>query len=153
MIKVKIVSVGELNEKFYVDAEREFEKRLSKFCKLEKVVLKEFSHLPAEQKIAAECDELKKHFTSPETSVLLGINAPLVSSESFADLIKNKRDQNSHIEFFIGGSNGVNTEFEKLFKHKISFGRLTLPHCLCKIVLLEQIYRAFTILNGSPYHK
>ncbi len=153
MFKIKIVSVGELNEKFYIDAEREFEKRLSKFCKLEKVVVKECSHLPIAQKINAESDELKKHFVSCETAVLLSINAPLVTSESFANLIKNKRDNDSHIEFFVGGSNGVSPGFEKLFKHKISFGRITLPHCLCKIVLEEQIYRAFAILNGSPYHK
>ena len=153
MFKVKIVCVGELNEKFYADAEREFEKRLSKFCKLEKVVVKECSHLPTSQKITAECAELSKHFVSPETAVLLSINAPLVTSEQVAELIKNKRDSQSHVEFFIGGSNGVSAEFEKMFKHKISFGRLTLPHCLCKIVLEEQIYRAFSILNGSPYHK
>ena len=153
MFKIKIVCVGELNEKFYIDAEREFEKRLSNICKLEKVVVKECSHLPTAQKINAECAELNKHFVSADTAVLLSINAPLVTSEAIAELIKAKRDNYSHIEFFIGGSNGVSQEFEKLFKHKISFGRLTLPHCLCKIVLEEQIYRAFSILNGSPYHK
>jgi len=152
MFKVKIISVGSLNEKFYTDAEKEFEKRLSKFCNLEFIVVKEQSSLETEIKKKVECADLKKHFNL-ETSVLLSLNGELVTSENLASLIKLKKDQNSKIEFFIGGSNGVTSEFEKMFKHKICFGKITLPHCLCKIVLEEQIYRAFTILNKSPYHK
>lgn len=152
MFKVKIVSVGSLNEKFYVDAQNEFLKRLSKFCKLEFVEIKEQSSLEESLKKKAECEMLKKHF-NVETSVLLSINGEFVSSESLANLINNKKNQNSKIEFFIGGSNGVSSEFESMFKHKISLGKITLPHSLCKVVLEEQIYRAFTILNHSPYHK
>ncbi len=152
MFKIKIITVGELNEKFYVDAEKEFEKRLSKFCKIEKVAVKEFSNLSIEAKKEAECKELKKHFNL-ETSVLLSLNGDLITSEKLAILVKEKRDNNSKMEFFIGGSNGVTKEFEACFKYKICFGKITLPHCLCKIVLEEQIYRAFTILNNSPYHK
>ncbi len=152
MVKVKIITVGELNEKFYIDTENEFKKRLSKFCNLEFVVIKEHSNLNIEQKKQCECAELKKYF-SKETSVLLYIDGKQLSSPQFAELIKEKRDLNSKIEFFIGGSNGVTDEFANSFKNKISFGKITLPHCLCKIVLEEQIYRAFQILNNSPYHK
>ena len=152
MVKVKIITVGELNEKFYIDAESEFKKRLSKFCNLEFVQVKERSNLSGEQKKEAECADLKKHF-SRDTSVLLYIGGEQISSTDFSELIKQKRDKNSKVEFFIGGSNGVTEEFANVFAHKISFGNITLPHCLCKIVLEEQIYRAFQILSGSPYHK
>lgn len=153
MIKVNIVCVGSIKEKFYIDAINEYSKRLSKFCKLQIIEVEEESKQQnIEKKIKIESERLagaSKGFT-----VLLDRVKQEVSSEELAKMIDLSKNVGvSEMTFIIGGSNGVSEEFKKSVNKCISFGKITFPHQLFRVVLLEQIYRAFTINEGLPYHK
>lgn len=153
MLKINIVCVGSIKEKFFVDAINEYSKRLSKFCKLQIVeVSEESKEQNIEKKIKIESDRLKnacKGFV-----ILLDRCKQEVSSEELSEMLDVlKSTGTSEISFVIGGSNGVSEEFKKLANKCVSFGKITFPHQLFRVVLLEQIYRAFTISAGLPYHK
>ena len=135
MLTVNLVCVGNLKEKFSRDMAAEYEKRLSAFCKLNILELKEQNHLG--DGFVVLCDVASKQ----------------LSSENFASHLADVSQRNSCITFVIGGSFGVNDKVKRAANEKISFSQMTFPHNLFRIMLLEQIYRAFTILNGKTYHK
>ena len=141
MLHIRLVVVGSLKEKFYADAVSEYVKRLSKYCKFEIIEIKESTIKKESEQIA---EKIKGH------SILCDINAGLVSSEELATKFEKLAQCTSIITFIIGGSNGVG---ELMVDEKISFGRATFPHQLFRVILAEQIYRAFTILKGEKYHK
>ena len=141
MQKITIVAVGNLREKFFKEAYNEYAKRISKFAKLEVIEIKETNR-------PKEGEEILKHLSKFPRAYLfaLEIKGECLTSENFSKLIKDK----SHIVFIIGGSEGL----EKIkAAYPISFGAITFPHQLMRVVLSEQIFRAFKILNGEKYHK
>lgn len=153
MLHIKIICVGKLKEKFYIDAASEYIKRLSSYCKLEIIEIAE-EKLPenaGETLISRAMDiEYKKIMEKiPKGYIIatLCIEGQLYSSEEFSDIINDKTC------FIIGGSNGLSTDIKKLAKYKISFSKMTFPHHFARVMLLEQVYRGFTIKNGGKYHK
>lgn len=152
MININIVTVGLLKENFWKDAQSEYQKRLSKFCKLNIIQLQDQTKFDEEGKILAEEEKLIEKNLQGKV-YLLEINSKMLSSEEFASEIEKTAQTNSTITFVVGGSYGVSQGIKEKIKDKISFGKITLPHNLARIVLLEQIYRAFMILSGTKYHK
>lgn len=152
MINVTIVAVGNLKEKFLSSAQNEYLKRLSAFCKIKIVELKEFNELKNIDLIKEkEGEEILKHLSS--YSILLDVTGREMSSEELSKNIEKLSLNTSSLTFVIGGSYGVSESVKRACKQKISFSKMTFPHNLFRIMLLEQLYRAFTILNGKSYHK
>lgn len=153
MLKVNIVCVGTIKEKFFTDAISEYSKRLSKFCKLQIIeVTEESKEQSIEKKIEIESERLKNACRG--FIILLDRCKQEVSSEELSNMLDTlKSAGTSEVSFVIGGSNGVSEEFKRQANKCVSFGKITFPHQLFRVVLLEQIYRAFTISAGLPYHK
>lgn len=153
MLKVNIVCVGTIKEKFFTDAISEYSKRLSKFCKLQIFeVAEESKEQSIEKKIEIESERLKNACRG--FIILLDRCKQEVSSEELSNMLDTlKSAGTSEVSFVIGGSNGVSEEFKRQANKCVSFGKITFPHQLFRVVLLEQIYRAFTISAGLPYHK
>ena len=159
-MNIKIISVGKLKEKYLKQGIAEYAKRLGKFCKFEIV---EVPDEKAPEKLsAAEMEGVKEKegerilakIKDKEYVFALAIEGKERSSEEFAQEIAQLTTYGrSDITFVIGGSLGLSPAVLKRAETKISFGRFTLPHQLMRLVLSEQIYRAFMINNGSPYHK
>ncbi len=153
IMKVNIVCVGKIKEKFFTDAISEYQKRLSRFCDFKIIEVDEASN---EKNLEKKSLLEGKLLLSKCKGVIVSLdgNGKLVSSEGLADLVKQEADSSvSEITFVIGGSNGLSKEVLDASKFVISFGKITFPHQLFRVVLSEQIYRAFTILAGLPYHK
>lgn len=155
MQKINIVAIGNLKEKYWVDAVAEYSKRLSRFAKVEIIEVSEFSSnsmVSVEQIKSVECERLEKCLSG--FVVMMDKTGKMVSSEEFSQLLKRTFSSGpKSITFVIGGSNGLTKEFLKKANEVISFGGITFPHQLMRVVLLEQIYRAETILNNISYHK
>lgn len=159
-MNIKIIGVGKLKEKYLKQGIAEYAKRLGKFCKFEIV---EVPDEKAPEKLsAAEMEGVKEKegerilakIRDKEYVYALAIEGKERSSEEFAqELAQLTTYGRSDITFVIGGSLGLSPAVLKRAETKISFGRFTLPHQLMRLVLSEQIYRAFMINNGSPYHK
>jgi len=139
MHRITIICVGKFKEKWQREAAAEYLKRLSRFSKIEEVELEEKDNE----------DKLLRISEGKGMRILLDIDGDLATSEKISETI----ESNGKLCFIIGGSNGVSKEFKSKMDARISFGRITLPHNMARIVLLEQVYRAFTIIEGSGYHK
>ena len=135
MLHIRLVVVGGLRERYWEHAAAEYSKRMTKYCKFEVIEVKETSQIR---------DKIKGH------SILCDIQGTLVSSEEMAAKIAKISLTSSTITFIIGGSEGAG---ELSADERISFGRATYPHQLFRVILTEQIYRAFTIIKGEKYHK
>ncbi|MCL2484069.1 MAG: 23S rRNA (pseudouridine(1915)-N(3))-methyltransferase RlmH [Firmicutes bacterium] len=157
MQKISLITVGGHKEKFYKDAEKEYLKRLSSFCTFEIFETKEYSALEGNAKLLKESEEIIKHLNKLKDSLvcLLDINGKQISSEEMSNILKTAKldSQIKNLVFVIGGSNGVHESVKRAASQKISFGKITLPHQLCRVVLVEQVYRGFTIEAGGSYHK
>lgn len=152
MITIKIVCVGNLKEKFWKDACEEYKKRLQKHCNLKIIEVDEKNIYELPQKILTyEGKEILGHLGSK--NILLDIKGKALSSEEFASKLKELANETSEITFVIGGSYGVSDEVKNAVKEKLSFGKITYPHNLARVVLLEQLYRSFMISSGAKYHK
>lgn len=152
MIQIRIVCVGNLKEKFWKDGVDEYLKRLSKFCKLNIIELTEQNKFQDIEKIKElEGKEILDKLQGK--SYLLDINGKEFSSEEFSKEIERCSLEDSTITFVIGGSYGVSEQVRNFIKNKISFGRMTYPHNMMRLILIEQIYRAFMISSGASYHK
>ncbi len=160
MIKVTIIAVGKLKEKYLRDACAEYLKRLGVYAKVNVIEVNE--ERCSDNPSATEIENVKQKEGQriiakiPKASfvVPMCIEGTQYSSEDFAKKIEATAVAgNGEITFIIGGSFGLSDEVKALGKLKLSFGKLTLPHQLMRVVLLEQIYRAFSILNNSKYHK
>ena len=145
-MNIKIVCVGKLKEKYFKDAIAEYEKRLSRFAKVKIIQVPDEK---APEKLSAAQDEQVKEYV-----YVTAIKGKQRSSEEFAKEIQDLGTYgHSDITFVIGGSLGTSSAVNKRANDLISFGKLTMPHQLMRVVLIEQIYRAFMINSGSPYHK
>lgn len=145
MIRVRLVCVGKLKEEFWRSACAEYQKRLSRFCKLE---IKELCERAGPKEEAAEL------LSSCKGRVFaLAIEGKACGSEEFAKKIGTLADAGQEMTFVIGSSLGLDGAVKQRADELLSFSQMTFPHQLMRVILLEQIYRAFTILAGSPYHK
>ncbi len=153
IMKVNIVCVGKIKEKFFTDAINEYLKRLSRFAEIKITEVDEASNITnLEQKSKIEGERLLAK--SSGIIVALDGGGKLFSSNELADFIHKKEiNGESTISFIIGGSNGLSKEVLSAASLVLSFGKITFPHQLFRVVLTEQIYRAFTIIAGLPYHK
>lgn len=151
MLNINIVCVGKLKEQFWKDAEKEYSKRLTKFCNLKIIEIDDVNQGEMLKDLETEGKAILNQIKGK--TYLLAIKGKEYSSEDFAEELENLKLNNSQISFVIGGSNGVSNDVVKKIPNKISFGKVTYPHNLARIILLEQIYRAFMINSGSKYHK
>ncbi|WP_434335059.1 23S rRNA (pseudouridine(1915)-N(3))-methyltransferase RlmH [Mycoplasma capricolum subsp. capricolum] len=155
-MKVKILCFGKLDKTFYVDAFNDYFKRLKKYVDLEIIELKE--EINGElNKIKDENSNLllkKLENYKDFEKVILDVNSKLISTENLVEIIKtNLNYKTGKILFVIGPSDGYSKSFLNSFINKFSLAKITLPHQLCRIVLIEQIYRVFKIINNEKYHK
>lgn len=142
---IKIICVGKLKEKYLVDACLEYTKRISKYTKIEIIELKDSN-------IKEERDNILKYINK-EFIITLEIEGNMLDSPTLAHKIDNIFLTNPNITFIIGGSDGLHEDIKKISNYKLSFSNLTFPHQLFRVMLLEQIYRSFKILNNETYHK
>lgn len=145
MQKINIVCVGKIKEKFYTDAAQEYLKRLSRFAKVEVREVAECRNLEEEAALILKAAKGR--------TVALCIEGKKFSSEELAAYIKELTDTGSECTFIIGSSCGLSDEVKNKANLKLSFSDLTFPHQLMRVILLEQIYRAFMINGGGEYHK
>lgn len=159
-MRITIITVGKIKEKFYRDAIGEYEKRLSKYCKLEikeaadEKTPDQASENVNQQILEKEGERIKNLIPKDSYVIPLAIEGKKYDSVGFSQMIqKNTVSGVSHITFIIGGSLGIMDEIKKASNQMLSFSDMTFPHQLMRVILLEQIYRAFRIINGEPYHK
>ena len=159
MLTINIVCIGKIKEKFFKDAIDEYSKRLSKYCKLnilelpdEKIPDKTNQNIENEIK-SKECDNIINHIKKDSYVVCLDLTGKELSSEQFSKSIEDISMESSQITFIIGGSLGLTEKILKLANQKICFSKMTFPHQLIRIFLLEQLFRAFKISNGETYHR
>ena len=159
-MKITIIAVGKIKEKFYRDALAEYEKRLSRYCKLEitEVADEKTEEQASEHEIQLvkekEGERLLKNIKEDAYVITLCIDGKQLDSEELSAKMEKLGVQGvSHIYFVIGGSLGLADEVLRRADYKLSFSRMTFPHQLMRVILLEQIYRAFRISNNEPYHK
>ncbi len=159
-MKIKIVTVGKLKEKYLKDGIAEYSKRLSRFANLEMIELADektpdrASDSENQKILELEGNRILSKIGDRDFVIVLAIEGKTLSSEDFSKQLEQAPINGfSTLTFVIGGSLGLSSQVKKRANLSISFGRLTLPHQLMRLVLVEQIYRAFTIQQGSPYHK
>ncbi|MBQ5320556.1 MAG: 23S rRNA (pseudouridine(1915)-N(3))-methyltransferase RlmH [Oscillospiraceae bacterium] len=159
MVKIKIINVGTNKESYFKEGINEYIKRLSPFASVEMISLPEtklpFSPSDAEIKagLEKEADFVLKNIPPSSFVFALCIEGKELSSEEFSILLQNKMSSYSSFTFIIGGSFGLSEEIKRKADNKLSFSKMTMPHTLAKLFLAEQLYRAFSIMNGGKYHK
>lgn len=159
-MNIQIVCIGKLKEKYWTEAVAEYSKRLSRFCTLEIVELKE-SRLPdrasaAEEKLVKQEEgrEILKAIKPGSFVITLEILGKQLDSPQLAEKISQlSLEGKSNIAFVIGGSLGLSEEVSQRADFKLSFSKMTFPHQMMRVILLEQIYRAFKINRNETYHK
>ena len=159
-MRIDILCVGKIKESFYTDAIKEYCKRISKFATVNILEVKDektvdgASSKEEEMVLSKEASRLMEHLSDRAFICGLCIEGKQLSSEELSELLEDKKSQGySHYQFIIGGSLGIYEELKKKCHFKLSFSKMTFPHQLMRVVLLEQIYRAFKISNNEPYHK
>lgn len=150
---IKIICLGKIKEKFFTEAIKEYEKRITKYTKITILELEDAKDTDVNYALKHETELIKKHLTPKDNIVILDIKGTQQDSIQFSKFITNELAHKSNITFIIGSSNGLSEEIKNLANTKISFSNLTFPHQLFRIILLEQIYRAFKIENNETYHK
>lgn len=159
-MKITIICVGKIKEDFYRKAVSEYEKRLSRYCRLEIIEVQDektpdhASSVMEEQIKEKEAARILKHIKEDACVFSLEIEGSKPDSVSFANQLDQLAVQGkSHIQFIIGGSLGLHQSVSKAAHQAISFSNMTFPHQLMRVILLEQIYRGYRIIKGEPYHK
>ena len=142
---IKIICIGKIKEKFYQEAINEYKKRISKYTNIEIIELPDYNY-DVKKTMISEYQGIMKVLNKSDYNILLDISGNQIDSISFAKKINDTLIVNSNITFIIGGSLGV-------VDYRLSFSVMTFPHQLFRIILLEQIYRAFKINNNEEYHK
>ena len=148
MLRIQLICVGKLKESFYIDACDEYDKRLRRYCALERVELPETGDL--ERDGAAVLAKIP----AGAFVIALCVEGKPYSSEELSELLREcANGGRSRVCFLIGGSDGLSDAVKKAADLRLSMSRMTFPHHLARVMVLEQIYRAFNILGGGKYHK
>ena len=158
MLHIDIICVGKIKENYLKDALNEYSKRLSKYCILNIIELND-EKLPTKLNDSLiyeiknkESNSILSHIKKDSYVIALDLKGKNYSSEEFSEKIQNLSITNSHITFLIGGSLGMTEELLDKTNEKICFSKMTFPHQLIRVFLLEQIFRAFKIANNESYH-
>ena len=144
---IRIICLGKLKEDYLKEAVNDYLKRINNYHKIEIIELKDNENIQEEEK------EILNVLNPRSFKIALDIKGISTSSEELSSLIDKKLMESANIDFIIGSSNGLSSNVLSQVNMKISFGAITLPHGLFRVVLLEQIYRSFKILNNERYHK
>ncbi len=144
---IKIISVGKIKESYLQKACEAYQKRIAKYHLL-KVI-----EIPFKDNLVKERDLILKNINDKDFVLLLAISGIQISSEELSELIEKTFINHPNITLIIGGSNGVHEDIKKIAKKQISFSKMTFPHQMFRLILFEQIYRAFKIINNEKYHK
>ena len=159
MLTINILCIGKIKEDFFKSAINEYSKRLSKYCKLNIVELPD-EKIPdklninmTEQIKEKESNNIINHLPKDTYIICLDLTVKEYSSENFSSKLENLSQITSNITFVIGGSLGIHKNLLNKANEKICFSKMTFPHQLIRIFLLEQIFRAFKISNGETYHR
>ena len=150
---IKIICVGKIKEKYLRDAIEEYKKRLSKYTKLEIIEVNDIDNSNIDIVLLKEKELIEKHIGIKDFVITLEIEGNMLNSVELAKKIDNIFNTNSTITFIIGGSLGLHQDIKNRSNYKLSFSKLTFPHQLFRVNLLEQIYRVFKINNNESYHK
>ncbi len=149
---MKIICIGKVKEEYFKNAIKEYQTRLSKYTKLDIIELNDYALTPSLNK-QKEGEEILKNIKEKDYVITLEINGKKYNSKDLSDRINKIQIINSNMVFVIGGSDGLSDEVKKRSNEAISFSDLTFPHQLFRVMLLEQIYRSYKILNNESYHK
>lgn len=158
MLHINIYCIGKIKEQYLKDAIAEYSKRLSKFCMLDiielpdKAIPEKTNSSIDQQIIDFESNQIIEKLPKNSYKIALDLTGKQYTSEEFATKLNDLQNYNSTISFIIGGSLGMNSELKNLCNEKISFSKMTFPHQLMRVFLLEQTFRAFKILNNEKYH-
>lgn len=159
-MKITVLCVGKIKEKFFADAIKEYSKRLSRYCKLEIVEVADektpdgASDLVVSQIKDKEAERMEKYLPDSAYVIALAIEGKKLTSEKLAEKIDTLGiTGTSHLVFLIGGSLGMSDRLLKQADYLLSFSDMTFPHQLMRVILLEQIYRSYRIISHEPYHK
>lgn len=159
-MNINIIAIGDIKEKYLKDAIKEYQKRIKAYSNISIYEIPEvrLSSNPSQQEIIQAIDKEGERISdkvNPRSYVFaLCIEGKQMTSEEFSNKFEDiTLDGFSDITFIIGGSNGLSPSVKKLANHKLSFSKMTYPHQLMRVILLEQIYRAYKIMRNEPYHK
>lgn len=159
-MNISVVSVGKVKEKYLRDGIEEYRKRLTRYCNIELIEVPDekapetLSPKEEEQVKEKEGQAILKHIKESAYVVALAINGKQLSSEELADFISQRAmNGDTNLVFVIGGSLGLSKEVLNRADYKLSFSRMTFPHQLMRMILLEQVYRGYRIIKGEPYHR
>lgn len=160
MISIRVICVGKLKERFWAEAIAEYEKRLGAFCRLEIVELPEerLSDRPSaaeiENALQLEADRIEKKLLKDGSLVCLCVEGRQMNSEDFSALLTSAESSGRpRISFIIGGSFGLSERLKQKADVRLSMSKMTFPHHLARVIIIEQIYRGFQIKEGTKYHK
>lgn len=146
---IKIICIGNLKEKYLIETSKEYLKRLQSYTKLEIIEISE-----QKENAIIESNKIIEKINKKDYLILLDINGKQYSSEELSQKIEKLfLYDNSNVTFIIGGSTGVSDKLKEMCNEVISFSKLTFPHQLFRIILLEQLYRSFKIMKNETYHK
>ncbi len=150
---IKIICVGKIKEKYLIDAINEYVKRIQKYSKIEIIELPDESQGEINKIIKLEGEKIDKYLNPKDFIISLEIDGKSLTSVELANLIDKKLPEYSNITFIIGGSYGIDKSIKEKADYHLSFSKMTFPHQLFRLLLLEQIYRCFKINNNESYHK
>ncbi len=150
---IKIICVGKIKEKFYKEAINEYLKRLSKYSKIEIIEVEDISSNNINLILEKEMENIKKYINEKDYVVTLEIEGKELSSLELSKKLEEVLIINSNITFIIGGSYGLDKLIKERSNYQLSFSKLTFPHQLFRVILLEQLYRSFKISKNESYHK
>lgn len=150
---IKVICVGKIKEKFYREAILEYQKRLSKYTKLEIIEVPDFDSKYPMIEMEKEKDKILNYIGDRDYIVALDIEGTEVTSVQLSEKIDQIYITHSTITFIIGGSSGIHPTIKEKAQYTLSFSKMTFPHQLFRIILLEQLYRAYKIIHHERYHK
>lgn len=158
-MKIKIICFGKIKDSSLQTLIKNYLKKITQFTKIEIIelpdekIVNENNNGEIQNSLKKESNKIISFLNENDFNVLLDINSKLLDSIAFSKLIKEKVNISKNINFFIGSSYGIYPEIKEIFNYKMSFSPLTFNHQIFRLLILEQIYRAFTIINNIKYHK
>lgn len=150
---IKIITVGSIKEKYLKEAIEEYAKRIRKYTNIEIIEVKDEGLVEENKAISMEGVKIQKYLNPKDYIITMEIDGKEMTSVEFSEKINQILIENSNIVFIIGGSYGLSQEIKNQAKLHLSFSKMTFPHQLFRVMLLEQIYRSYKIMNNESYHK
>ena len=152
-MKISLIAISRTRDKRIFELEKEYEKRLTPYAKIEEIILPASKFDTRAQTQNEEKTAIQKHLNSDSVTIAMDEHGKQLTSLEFADFVRTHKDRGSSLQFLIGGSHGLHPDILSRATYKISLSQMTFPHELVRVIFKEQLYRAFTILAGKPYHK